>query len=109
MAGEYIVIEGAEIFNIQAGVNFLPNGASGTMDSIIVTDSVTLPENGFTNTVHYVFSGWLCDDDNQIYQPGDTVSITKVVTNFTAQWTEVPVYTVTFNSNGGSAVDAQEL
>ena len=109
MAGEYIVIEGAEIVNIQAGVNFLPNGASGTMDSIIVTNSVTLPENGFTNTVHYVFSGWLCDDDNQIYQPGDTVSITKVVTNFTAQWTEVPVYTVTFNSNGGSAVDAQEL
>ena len=52
----------------------------------------------------YKFKGWLYDGD--LYQPGDSFEVTEDVT-FTAEWEEIVViqnYTLTFNTNGGTAV-----
>jgi uncharacterized repeat protein (TIGR02543 family) len=46
----------------------------------------------------YTFGGWL-DDSSNLYNPGDSITLTGYIT-LTAQWT--PVYTVTYNGNSGN-------
>lgn len=54
----------------------------------------------------YTFSGWKNEDDGKIYQPGDEYNVTKDVT-FTAMWNKIAEkYTLTFETNGGSNVNA---
>lgn len=53
------------------------------------------------------FAGWKLDGEDKIYQPGDQVKLEKARTA-TAQWTTVK-YTVTFDTNGGSKVDSQQV
>ena len=52
----------------------------------------------------YRFLGWKAN--GVLYQPGESFSVTEDVT-FEAQWEEIPVivnYTLTFNTNGGTAI-----
>lgn len=54
--------------------------------------------------VGYRFIGWKAK--GELYQPGESFSVTEDVT-FEAQWEEIPVivnYTLTFNTNGGTAI-----
>lgn len=59
-----------------------------------------------SNTESYAFNGWRAPDD-ATYSAGSVYTITAD-TEFVAVWTEIPpetvTYTVTFDSNGGSAV-----
>ena len=88
-------------------VSFDSDGGSGSMDPVTVTAGTkyTLPENGFTAPEGKEFDKWDLGD------PGDQVDIIADTT-VTATWKDAAVtntetYTVTFNSNGGSAVNAQ--
>ena len=40
-----------------------------------VGDKITLPKNPYTRN-DYTFAGWICSADNQLYQPGDTYTVT---------------------------------
>ncbi len=97
-------------------VTFNGNGStSGSMSVQVIkySDEVkTLTPNAFVKTRHHFTqwnteaggSGSHCEDGHDatsmVYAVGLTIT-------FYAQWEEDPQYTVTFNSNGGSAVDPQ--
>ena len=58
------------------------------------------PSNGPAN---HTFKGW--ENNGTLYQPGASFELTGDTT-FTAKWERiVPSYTLSFNTNGGSAVD----
>ena len=82
-------------------VKFDPNGGGGQMDdaSVNVGDKLTLPECGFTPPVGKVFDKW---DKGA---PGEEIEVDGDMT-VTAQWKSA-VYTVTFDSKGGSEVPEQ--
>ena len=66
-------------------VSFEANGGSGVMEDVISYPDYKLPACGFTAPEGKFFNGWLSSADNQVYQPGDTVTLTAE-TQFTAQW-----------------------
>ena len=81
-------------FSLSSGVGL---GSSISMNSVIGTE-VTLPSNnGFSNSGS-VFTGWLCN--GILSQPG---FMTQLNANLLciAQWSVIPVGTITFNANGG--------
>ena len=82
-------------------VKFDPNGGGGQMDdaSVNVGDKLTLPECGFTPPLGKVFDKW---DKGA---PGEEIEVDGNMT-VTAQWKSA-VYTVTFDSKGGSEVPEQ--
>ena len=66
-------------------VSFEANGGSGVMEDVISYPDYKLPACGFTAPEGKFFNGWLSSADNQVYQTGDTVTLTAE-TQFTAQW-----------------------
>ena len=48
----------------------------------------------------YSFAGWLCDNDSKIYGASDEYTMPAADVTFTAQWNELPKYTVTFYNKG---------
>ena len=82
-------------------VKFDPNGGGGQMDdaSVNVGDKLTLPECGFTPPLGKVFDKW---DKGA---PGEEIEVDGDMT-VTARWKSA-VYTVTFDSKGGSEVPEQ--
>lgn len=66
-------------------VSFKANGGSGVMEELYSYPDYKLPACGFTAPGGKFFNGWLSSADNQVYQPGDTVTLTAE-TQFTAQW-----------------------
>jgi len=89
-------------YDLNGGTGTVPTNRpekSGT--SITLASSEGLTKDGFT------FDGWLCSANSTKYAAGASYTMTAVNTTFTAQWVEAAaptLYTVTFNSNGGSAV-----
>ena len=82
-------------------VIFDPNGGGGQMNAAIVNygDKLTLPDCGFTPPAGMEFDKW---DKGA---PGDEIEVDGDMT-VTAQWKSA-VYTVTFDSKGGSEVPEQ--
>ena len=82
-------------------MKFDPNGGGGQMDdaSVNVGDKLTLPECGFTPPLGKVFDKW---DKGA---PGEEIEVDGDMT-VTARWKSA-VYTVTFDSKGGSEVPEQ--
>lgn len=79
------------------------DGVAGTAPEnldIAENGSFVLPENTFVKE-GYTFSGW--SDGNALYAPGETYAQVTADKTFTAQW-QINQYTITFDSNGGSAV-----
>ena len=66
-------------------VSFKANGGSGVMEELYSYPDYKLPACGFTAPGGKFFNGWLSSADNQVYQPGDTVTLTAE-TQFKAQW-----------------------
>lgn len=97
---------------VQYTVSFNSNSGTGNMNSEEVAEGAeyTLPSNGFTAPDGKEFSGWKVG--SEIKQPGDTIAVNEDV-EIVAQWTDVetPVntYTVTYDSNGGTAVTAETV
>jgi uncharacterized repeat protein (TIGR02543 family) len=84
-------------------VTFDANGGTGSMSSQSANTSTALTLNSFTMT-GYTFTGWntAANGSGTSYANGASYDFTANITLY-AQWT-INTYTVTFNSNGGSAV-----
>gem|GEM_PF-3372033 len=84
-------------------VTFAAGEGTGSMAEVKVENGkkLTLPENGFTAPIAKEFDKW------DLGKPGEQVDIT-VDTTVTAIW-KWQSFTVTFDSDGGSAVEAQEV
>ena len=92
-------------------ISFDANSGSGTMESIQVYDGddFTFPANKFTAPKGKSFDGWKIEDDGT-YQPGDVKE--NISSNFTikANWVDEPTYyTISFETNGGTAVKSQQI
>ena len=85
----------------QYTVSFDANGGSGTMAavSIYTGDQYTLPECGFTAPEGKEFEKW------DLGAPGEKITITGD-TVVKAQWKNLPIFTVSFDANGGSGTMA---
>jgi uncharacterized repeat protein (TIGR02543 family) len=85
-------------------VTFNANSGSGTMGNQTGTYNTTAPLtlNAFTRT-GYSFSSWntASGGGGTGYADGSNYTFTANITLY-AQWTALPMHTVTFNSNGGS-------
>ena len=91
---------------------FDPNGGEGTMDAQELTydTSAALTEGGFTRT-GYTFTGWNTQADGEGTAYEDQAQVENLTTEaggavtLYAQW-DINQYTITFNTDGGTAVDA---
>ena len=90
-------------------VTFDANGGTGSMaDATGVSGDYVLPVCGFTAPNGKQFKAWSVGGAEKA--AGDTITV-NANTTVTAIWENIPVtyYTVTFDSNGGSAVTAQTI
>ena len=90
-------------------VSFDANGGTGSMaDATGVSGDYVLPVCGFTAPNGKQFKAWSVGGVEKA--AGDTITVNANTTVF-AVWETIPVtyYTVTFDSNGGSAVTAQSI
>ena len=86
-------------------LTFDANGGSGTMAPIAdLTGEYTLPENSFTAPSGKQFKGWSLTTDGAIVTKVDMTENKTVY----AIWENI-IYTVTFNSNGGTSVAPQDV
>lgn len=69
-----------------------PRPGGGVWTELPKDAKITLPGNPFTAPNGYYFSGWLCDADNQVYQPDYIYPMPAQNVTFTAQWAEqIPI------------------
>ena len=90
-------------------VSFTANGGTGTMaDATGISGEYELPACTFTAPSGKRFKAWSVGGAEKAV--GDKITVTANTT-VTAVWEDIPVtyYTVTFDSNGGSAVAAQTV
>jgi uncharacterized repeat protein (TIGR02543 family) len=87
-------------------VTFNNNGGTGTMAQESASSPTALTLNTFTRT-GYTFTGWntVAGGGGTAYADGGTYPFTASTTLY-AQWTVNPTITITFNSEGGSAVSS---
>ncbi|WP_338118536.1 InlB B-repeat-containing protein [Paenibacillus qinlingensis] len=86
-------------------VSFVSNGGTAVADQTVDEGAVAAAPNAPTR-VGYTFNGWY-SDSNLTSTYGFTVAVTGNITLY-AKWT-INSYTVSFNSNGGSAVSSQPV
>ena len=99
----FIVAEEVQV----ATVSFNTNGGSAVDEQVVeVGTTAKAPQN--PTKEGYEFAGWYTDE--ACTQAFDFSTPVQADTTLYAKWTEIPVhYTVTFNSNGGSAVESQTV
>ena len=85
-------------------VTFDTNGGTAVENWVDVNAGTvrTLPT---TTRTGYTFNGWKLNDTT--YDAGASYTVNSTVT-FTAQWT-INTYTVTFDTNGGTVIDPQQV
>ena len=104
--------EAEEVPVVKYTVTYVANGGTGTMTADIVNAGAeyTIRPNGFTAPSGMTFKCWKIDTKE--YKPGEKITVNANV-SVTAVWEDVPVvpvtYTVTFDSDGGTAVAAQTV
>lgn len=85
-------------------VSFLPNGAQGETKKVTAEkgEKITAPDGSGLIMAHYDFDSWntVADGTGTKYMPGDQITVEKTM-NLYARWKN-HVYTITFNSNGGT-------
>lgn len=91
-----------ENFTVTFNLNY--DGCINTTQS--VTDGATVKEPDTPTREGYTFAGWYTDTDCT-NEYDFAIGVTADITLY-AKWT-VNTYTVTFNTNGGSAVDSQTI
>ena len=85
-------------------VTFNSNGGT-KVDAVTVKPGGTITLPASPSKDGFIFGGWYTDKEVSTGQFSVTTIITSDLTLY-AKWTAAPHYTVTFNSNGGSAVSA---
>ena len=84
-------------------ITFDANGGTGEMPTLTnIGGLYTLPENAFTPARGKKFRKWKIG--NREYAPGTQYNICDN-TNIIAMWDNLPLYTITFNVNGGNDLD----
>ena len=87
-------------------VSFDVNGGSA-IESVVTTDGVVVKPNDPTKE-GYTFGGWY--EDEEFTNPFDfTTEKVNANTTLYAKWNEILVYTISFDSNGGSTIADQEV
>ena len=91
-------------------ISFDENGADGTIPVTIIKKygtSIDLPDVGNLIKIGHSFTGWAfdVDGDTVVYEAGATFNIPASNVRFIAVWT-INQYTITFDTDGGSAVDS---
>ena len=86
-------------------VKFDPNGGSGTMGDMTVTQGqkLKLPANGFTAPAEKEFDKW------DAGAPGTEINVTDNMTIKATRTAGTQTFTVTFDTDGGSAVQWQSV
>ena len=105
----YIPVTVSEYTSLKYTVSFAANGGTGSMAAATgVSGDYVLPVCGFTAPNGKQFKAWSVGGVEKA--AGDTITV-NANTTVTAIWENIPVtyYTVTFDSNGGSAVTAQSI
>lgn len=102
--GSFIATEDTTVTAVYAdrvAISFDRNGGTGTMVSLptAVGNSVSLPYCGFTEPDGMGFKAW--EINGTEYAPEDSVTVTE---NLTAKAIWAPLFTVSFDSSGGSGV-----
>ncbi|MFO7696217.1 MAG: InlB B-repeat-containing protein, partial [Anaerolineae bacterium] len=89
-------------------VIFDDNGGTGTMAPQLANVPTALTLNAFTRT-GYTFTDWntAADGSGMAYANGATYSFAADLTLY-AQWSALPMYTVTFDANGGTGTMAPQ-
>jgi uncharacterized repeat protein (TIGR02543 family) len=89
-------------------VTFDANGGTGTMSPQTANVPTALTLNAFTRT-GYSFSGWntTAGGTGTAYANGAIYDFSADLTLY-AQWTALPMHTVTFNANGGTGTMANQ-
>ena len=91
-----------------ATVSFNTNGGSAVDDQLVEVGTTATKPSPDPTRDGYTFAGWYSDE--ALTTPFDFTTPIEADTTLYAKWVENPVYhTVTFNSNGGSAVEAQSV
>lgn len=91
-------------------LNYDAGGATGdvpAVQSANIGDTAQLANQGNLKKDNAEFAGWKFDGDDKLYKAGERITLTESKTA-TAQWTAVN-HTVTFNSMGGTSIDAQQV
>ena len=84
-------------------VTFVSNGGSAVDPQIVAANGFAVPPTAPTRT-GFIFDGWFSDSELSSSYNFQTTPVTANITLY-AKW--LTGYTVTFNSNGGSAVSPQ--
>ncbi|PTW90893.1 putative repeat protein (TIGR02543 family) [Microbacteriaceae bacterium MWH-Ta3] len=89
-------------------VTFASNDGAGVMDTQSDYEPDALSLNSFTRA-GYSFEGWNTESNGSglAYSDGATYAFDANITLY-AHWSALPVYTVTFDANGGTGVMAEQ-
>jgi uncharacterized repeat protein (TIGR02543 family) len=95
-----------EIFDAYT-ISFDANGGSAETDQVVLDGMTATEPTPVPTKDGYVFEDWYADSGlTTAYD--FTAAVTENISLY-AKWTELTSYTVTFDSNGGSAVDPQTV
>ena len=86
-----------------APTHTLTYNVDGAEETVTIVENRTINLKPAPEKEGFQFAGW--ELDGALVQPGSEYTVTKDVT-LTAKWEEKTAYTVTFETGGGSAVDA---
>ncbi|WP_167815196.1 InlB B-repeat-containing protein [Sporolactobacillus shoreae] len=101
----------ASRYSIMYDGNGNDGGSVPSNESDQYKSAVTLARNtGNLSKIGYTFTGWNTESNGSgtAYAPGDSFTLGSANVQLYAQWTINP-YTVSFDSNGGSAISDQKL
>jgi uncharacterized repeat protein (TIGR02543 family) len=87
-------------------VSFEENGGSTVADQSGILEGTTATSPTPPTLTGYVFDGWYTDDTTFLNQYNFATAVTYDLTLY-AKWLEL--FTVTYESNGGSAVDSEDV
>ena len=87
-------------YNVTYNIGDGATGTAPTKTSKAEGTIFTLASADGISKEGYSFAGWLCDNDSKIYGASDEYTMPAADVTFTAQWNELPKYTVTFYNKG---------
>ncbi|MEE1254592.1 MAG: InlB B-repeat-containing protein [Paludibacteraceae bacterium] len=87
-------------YNVNYNIGDGATGAAPTETSKAEGTIFTLASADGISKEGYSFAGWLCDKDGNIYGASEEYTMPAANVTFTAQWNELPKYTVTFYNKG---------
>ncbi len=115
-AAQVRLFEKAKVFNFKYVVQFVSNGVNLYSNKYATGETPVYggatPTREETDEYTFTFSGWSSDGGTTIYGPDDVLPAVTGPITYVAQFNRTPkerVHTVTFNTNGGTEIEAQTV